>query len=189
MLTQDPSLSQRVLTQYQNFCLTTVVYPLYSDVIQFPYRQNPFYCGLGLVDEAGEFEESMLGQSVEDQMKELGDVLWYATMLCHEHGHSLAAMQIHGQEVLGGYQNHHTYGLLMLSSKVAGCIKKLWRDGRSAKVEMALKDSLAAVIACIDEHAFILGAENGIETIAEISRSKLTRRKTEGKLHGSGSDR
>lgn len=180
--------SQSALTQYQNFVPTTAIYPLYSDRLDFPHRQNPFYCGMGLVGEAREFEESVgdFDQSPEQVGKELSDALWYAIMLACEMGWEIGDLLLHGQDLLNS--TDYSQGLYAIAGGVLEPLKKLWRDGHSDKQMVALRDALAAIIACIDEQAMMVGAD-GIEDIASISQARLTRRKSEGKLHGSGSDR
>lgn len=187
--------SQHVLTQYQNWAPQTAVYPLTGDKIGFTYRQNPFYCAMGLVGEALEFEQSVISETPDKAAKELSDVLWYAAMLASECGWLLEDLIYHGQDVLAGHSGPSDLigfniadGLHVVATGVLEPLKKLWRDGHTEKQWMALRDALAATVACIDEQALILG-EDGINAIAEISRSKLSQRKAEGKLHGSGSDR
>lgn len=175
------------LSQYQQSCPQTAIYPHYMQPVDWPHRQNPFYCALELVGEAGEFDGALTFGTPACQKKELGDVCYPAAMLCNECGWEMDDLLTHGYDILAD-NSSLSCTLLEVAYGVVEPIKKLWRDGYSEKQWTLLRDALAATIAAIDEHAErLLGS--GIAEIAAKNMEKLQARKAKGTLHGSGGDR
>lgn len=86
-----------------------------------------------------------------------------------------------------------TYVALKLNGEageVAEIIGKAWRDNDGV-LDAAAQDKLAKELGDVLWYVAMLATELGLELghVAEINLQKLAKRKLEGKLHGSGSER
>lgn len=95
---------------YQEFCLSTAIYP--HDV-------GLIYAALGLTNEAGEVAgkiKKMLRDGLDERdvvqviRDELGDVLWYAAMVAHEIGQPLSEIVDRNVEKLSSRKERGVLG-------------------------------------------------------------------------------
>jgi hypothetical protein len=177
----------------------------------YPDRGNNLpYVVLGLVDGACELMEAcevgVDGISAEDRdrlLKEVGDVLWYASQVTFEANLELgvddlgtlgvdwpAASLVRSSDV-GAFET--AASIVMIAGRVAGFTKKAIRDtggslteiskievGRALVQILILADSLAC---CINSGMMTLG------DVARMNLAKLQSRKERGVIGGSGDNR
>lgn len=162
------------LDMYQNQAVTLAVYK--GDVaIAYP-------C-LGLLEEIGELLECKT-DTPDLLIKEMGDVMWYASALAHDLGIRLSecwdepkVQLIPDVEAL--YKN---------AFRCAGRVKKILRgdDGREDKVK-----EVRGLVGDIVRRIEVLAAQYGssLEEVCETNLEKLFDRKDRGVLRGDGDNR
>lgn len=190
---------------YQEETQDTAVYPGQMSITGFSY------VGLKLAGETGEVLEH-LGKSIRDDSgeltdsrrlllsKEIGDVLWYVARAARELGmklgivvemgpDDLTAMEIPGR----GTPTARTCIGFGLSKQVGYVSERLLRllTEQAGSYLSADKDFFARRLACVFNWLNQLAVECGLDLqeIASENLDKLARRKANGTLHGSGSDR
>lgn len=102
---------------YQSIAETTAVYPGQNDV------GGAMYLALGLGGEAGEVQEKIKkyfrdgipkdmdpDDWIEELVKEIGDVLWYAAMLCKQFGVKFSDAGVMNLEKLASRQKRGVLG-------------------------------------------------------------------------------
>ena len=162
------------LDNYQNQAMTLAVYR--GDVrIAYPT--------LGLIEEVGELLECATDNS-ELLVKEMGDVMWYASAVCSDLGIKLSeawkepkVQLIPDVEAL--YKN---------AFRCAGRVKKILRgdDGREDKVK-----EVRGLVGDIVRRIEVLAGQYGssLQEVCETNLDKLFDRKDRGVLRGDGDNR
>ena len=160
------------------------------------------YMALGLCEEAGEvanaldmttFEHSA-SQNFDDFLKsvamECGDVMWYASECARAWGLDLAICRGDEEQDKHAETTYWARRLVANAVKIAGLTKKLIRDAdmqiddqRRNKVETCLGNIITSIRCILRTTPYTL------EWVLDENIQKLTRRKSEGTLHGDGSNR
>ena len=168
------------LKEYQTIIKKIAVYPK-----QFGYG----YCMLGLIGEFEEFLDAIISGSTQRMIKECGDVWWYLTALCSEHGlnveHTYPStnsfkIDPRSQRALVS-QFHRDLGALSETTK------KYYRDGAFSLTQDQIKILVIDLAHTLRSIAEISKLDQ--EVIFETNYKKLMKRRETNTLAGSGDDR
>lgn len=143
------------------------------------------YPALGLINEAGEFGEKYedATHSAEDNISELGDVLWYFSAIC-----DIAGFQVADFFSSSGMQDFDSKEFMYAAAKVAGICKKAVRDtdGIPNLPKLAIQ---LVVMASMMNDAAAFGLDTTIEDVAEKNIAKLRDRQSRNVIKGEGDNR
>jgi NTP pyrophosphatase (non-canonical NTP hydrolase) len=172
------------LSDYQQRIKKFAVYPAFSSrtVDQSWFWRNPWYCGMGLVNEAGELQGTV---GIQDLALELGDVLWYATMLATEL--NVDAISFMVDEVNESLEKLYSAELIEQGINILDPLKKLWRDGYDQYHLDSARNTLGQIFWLIQ--LFCKYLNTSLEDIAQLNYGKLSSRAERNVLHGTGSYR
>lgn len=200
-MVEPKTLTPKSLDKYVRFTRTT---DLMLDHPSRGFGERLGYYALGLVGETGEF------MSETDSLrlaKEAGDPLWYWARLLSAaqgvRGQSIAdwltsgaltpLWTIQGQVVCGEHRApiDALFQLSLAGGRVCEQVKRVIRDDHSSAMVNERLETLLTLLAdwlvCWYEALALHDLDPLI--VLKQNSEKLTRRKSEGKLHGSGSDR
>ena len=192
--------------EYQRRSRETAVYPNLGN--------NLWYPALGLGGESGEVCEKIIEydryivknmlvhSKVEELIKELGDVLWYASNVATESCLELEDIVEEKDSDSLQYTINFDYASmydslcllgLKLSSKagqVQEIVKKTYRDD-SGKLTATKRDkikfAIRSILCTIAQFCILIQVD--METVAERNLEKLHNRKENNTIHGSGDNR
>lgn len=156
------------------------------------------YMALGLGEEAGEVLEAVhaLGRrpDTENALKELamecGDVMWYTSECAHAWGIDLTQCPITQEPIQAVTPSEWVTVLMKHALAVSGLTKKLIRDSDlviDQNRRQKVSTHLGTIVHILSE--ILKFGPYDLEWVMEQNIEKLTRRKSEGKLHGDGSNR
>jgi NTP pyrophosphatase (non-canonical NTP hydrolase) len=194
--------------EYQSEALKTAMCPVIGHPIIYPL--------LGIVGEMGEVLDKIhfynapghtppwQGSSRGDITKELGDVLWYSSVLADRLGYKLS--EVIGFKFLNAYQKSlgitrpldDRIGLLPAAEnqfvsavgKLSERVKKVFRDN-DATFDDGCKTDLMKLLAEVLATLAILSKTLNIEfsVVGRINIDKLLSRRARNKIQGDGDDR
>lgn len=189
--------------EYQRMALMTAIYPDRGSNLTYP--------ALGLAGESGEICEKIRGKpATADERaalaKELGDVLWYVSMVADELGVQLSqiarwrvnieafqkAMATGDWSQHRGRRNLADEGLSLAGAAGNVCdrVKKMFRDDGGTLTDtrrIAIAAGLGQVLRCVSLMATNL--DESLERIAEVNIEKLASRNRRGTVTGDGDNR
>lgn len=176
----------RALDDYQNWTLTTAVYP---EALALPYL------GLGLGDEVGELVEksedpghTLRTWGSKELLPEVGDVGWYLAQLLHRSGIRLSEAFALSAELQPGFDatlHSAVTSIVVRASKVQGRLKKSIRDGVDVKAPVL--EHAAHIVRAMDAIARFYGSN--LLLVLGDNRQKLEDRLKRNAIKGEGDHR
>lgn len=180
---------------YQKLAIATAIYPNLGNNITYPV--------LGLVGETSELYDKIHNtfkdksfcidaEIIKDIKKEIGDVFWYISAICHE-------LRMHldidkemekNSEVIGDCHKEFMSYMIMNSGRIAEICKKMIRDDKGVLTEQR-KDMFICQINYLVRNLYVVTKCLGINVIEvlQMNIDKLYSRKDRGKLQGDGDNR
>lgn len=185
---------------------TLVEYGEIGRVASYPQDQY-LYPLLGLADETGEVLEKLAGYcDTADIIKELGDVLWYATDITSwmDGGGPYGLQNVTGFTTFDEIIPDHAFGavddvlarnLVQTVARICGYFKKLVReDGMVGWASMpynarrtSICEEFRGLLVII--HTIAFGRGSSIREVAQVNFDKLSSREERGTLFGDGDNR
>ena len=165
---------QKILDKWNAYQLAankTAVYP----------KESLVYPVLGLVGEAGEFTEALVGGDPEKVTKEAGDVLWDCAAICTSRGIRLSECypMVYKDADFSGYT------ILIVAARLAEQYKKAIRSGFQAPVTGVITKALMQLTIVLEQTIAPIGLPT-IPEIMEINIEKLAARAVAGTLKERG---
>lgn len=157
------------------------------------------YVIAGLTNELAEvYEKVDCAAEAKEIMKEIGDVLWYVTMIRQE----LDLPELEFPEIILKLNDEDVYRLspsylLQRVGIINGHVKKFFRDddykaGFPEKRKEACHKALEQILQGLQNLAVYIEGDKGDYSLMSIAKGnveKLAKRKAENKIHGDGDNR
>lgn len=163
-------------------------YAKWTDTVaKYPPTAEPFYLALGIADECGELE----GCDRSQDIKEAGDVLWYAARYATRVLKVPFAVAV--EDARNVQRTSASYSFIVNAGIICGVEKKrirdghLWDDATKHHKEVAARDALARIIHSV----IVILASSGatIDDAIMINMGKLNARLEAGTIQGDGDHR